>query len=214
MSYVLAHPGDVAWRLLEHLELTFGALAIALCIAIPLGILAAKDARAKAVILSVFGTIYTLPSLAVFALLIPVFGLGYVTAVVALVAYAQMILVRNVAIGLEGVPAGMREAARGLGMSWAQSLWRVEFPQALPVVVGGIRIATISLIAIANLAAWINAGGLGVLLFAGIQRDEPDKIIAGSVASALLAIAADATLRGLERRARGRAAMGRPTGPR
>jgi osmoprotectant transport system permease protein len=206
MSYVLAHPGDVAWRLLEHLELTFGALAIALCIALPLGILAAKDARAKAVILSLFGTIYTLPSLAVFALLIPVFGLGYVTAVVALVAYAQMILVRNVAIGLEGVPAGMREAARGLGMSWAQSLWRVEFPQALPVVVGGIRIATISLIAIANLAAWINAGGLGVLLFAGIQRDEPDKIIAGSVASALLAIAADVTLRALERRARGRAA--------
>lgn len=206
MSYVLAHPGDVAWRLLEHLELTFGALAIALFIALPLGILAARDPRAKAVILSLFGTIYTLPSLAVFALLIPVFGLGYLTAVVALVAYAQMILVRNVAIGLEGVPAGMREAARGLGMSWAQSLWRVEFPQALPVVVGGIRIATISLIAIANLAAWINAGGLGVLLFAGIQRDEPDKIIAGSVASALLAIAADVTLRALERRARGRAA--------
>jgi osmoprotectant transport system permease protein len=210
MSYVLTHPGDVAWRLLEHLQLTFGALAIALCIALPLGILAAKDARAKAVILSIFGTIYTLPSLAVFALLIPVFGLGYTTALVALVAYAQMILVRNVAVGLEGVPAGLREAARGLGMSWAQSLWRVELPQALPVVVGGIRVATVSLIAIANLAAWINAGGLGVLLFAGIQRDEPDKIVAGSIASALLAIGADVTLRAIERRARGRAAS--PTG--
>jgi osmoprotectant transport system permease protein len=208
VSYVLTHPGDVGLRLLEHLELTFGALGIALCVAIPLGILAAKDARAKAVILSLFGTIYTLPSLAVFALLIPVFGLGYVTAVVALVAYAQMILVRNIAVALEGVPAGTRDAARGLGMSWAQSLWRVELPQALPVIVGGIRIATISLIAIANLAAWINAGGLGVLLFAGIQRDEPDKIVVGSVASALLAIAADATLRAIERRARGRTAMG------
>jgi osmoprotectant transport system permease protein len=202
----MAHPEDVALRLFEHLQLTFAALAIALAIALPLGILAARNARAKALILGLFGAIYTLPSLAVFALLIPVFGLGFFTALVALVAYAQMMLVRNITVGLEGVAEGMRDAARGLGMSSAQSLWRVELPQALPVIVGGIRIATVSVIAIANLAAWINAGGLGVLLFAGIQRDEPEKIVVGSVASALLAIAADLTLRAFERRALRRAA--------
>jgi osmoprotectant transport system permease protein len=206
VRYIIAHPDDVALRLGQHLELTFAALAIALVIAIPLGVLAARNPRAKPFILGLFGAIYTLPSLAVFALLIPVFGLGFLTALVALVAYAQMMLVRNIAVGLEGVPAAMRDAARGIGMSASQSLLRVELPQALPVIVGGIRIATVSLIAIANLAAWINAGGLGVLLFAGIQRDEPDKIVAGSIASALLAIAADVTLRALERRALRRAA--------
>ena len=148
-----------------------------------------------------FGAIYTLPSLAVFALLIPVFGLGFGTALVALVAYAQMILVRNVAVGLEGVPAALTDAARGTRDVAAQSLLRVELPYALPVLVGGIRIATVALIAMAKLAAWIDAGGLGALVFAGIQRDQPDKIVAGVIPLVLLAIGADVALRAVERRA-------------
>jgi osmoprotectant transport system permease protein len=152
--------------------------------------------------LGVLGAIYTIPSLALFALLIPLFGIGYLTALVALVAYAQMILVRNVATGLRSVPPALREAARGLGLSPWQSLWRVELPHALPVIVGGIRIATVSLIAIANLAAWIDAGGMGTLLFAGMQRDEPDMIVAGSLVTAALAISADLALRAAERAAR------------
>ncbi len=200
MTYLFSHPGEVAYRTAQHIGLTGAALAIALLIALPLGVLAARDRRIGTPLLAVLGVVYTLPSLAVFALLIPVFGLGFLTALVALVAYAQMILVRNVAIALEGVPAPLREAARGLGMSPMQSLWRVELPQALPVIVGGIRIATVSLIAIANLAAWIDAGGLGVLLFAGLRSDDTGKIIAGSLASALLAIVADVSLRALERR--------------
>ena len=200
MTWLLAHPGEVALRLGQHVALTGVSLALALVIALPLGVLAARDRRIGDPLLGVLTAIYTLPSLAVFALLELVFGLGTLTAVIGLVAYAQMILVRNVAVGLRGVPAAMREAARGLGMTWLQSLWRVELPQALPVLVGGIRIATVSLIAIANLAAWIDAGGLGVLLFSGLSNDEPGKIVAGSVASALLAIGADTTLRALERR--------------
>jgi len=200
VSWLLAHPGEVAFRLAQHLELTFAALAIAFLIALPLGVVAARDRRIGAPLLGVLGAIYTLPSLAVFALLIPVLGLGFLTALVALVAYAQMILVRNVAAGLQGVPEPLREAARGLGMTPLQSLRRVEFPVALPVIVGGIRIATVSLIAIANLAAWINAGGLGVLLFAGLESHDTGKLVAGSLASALLAIAADVSLRALERR--------------
>jgi osmoprotectant transport system permease protein len=200
MSWLVAHPAEIAFRTGQHLELTFSALAIALVIALPLGTVAARDRRIGRPLLATLGIIYTLPSLAVFALLIPVFGLGFWTALIALVAYAQMILVRNVAVALEGVPAPVREAARGLGMSPLQSLLRVELPQALPVIVGGIRIATVSLIAIANLAAWIDAGGLGVLLFAGLRSNDTGKIVAGSLASALLAICADLSLRALERR--------------
>ena len=202
MHYLVAHPGEVGALLLQHLALTFGALALAFGIAAPLGVLAARKRRAGNAILGVLGVIYTIPSLALFALLIPLFGLGFPTALIALVAYAQMILVRNVATGLRNVPASMREAALGLGLSPLQTLWRVEVPQALPAIVGGIRIATVSLIAIANLAAWIDAGGLGVLLFAGLQRDEPDKIVAGSVVCIALALAADLSLRGLERTVR------------
>jgi osmoprotectant transport system permease protein len=200
MSWLVAHPGELAFRTGQHLQLTLAALAIALAIALPLGVVAARNRRIGRPLLATLGIIYTLPSLAVFALLIPVFGLGFWTALIALVAYAQMILVRNVAVALEGVPAALRDAARGLGMSPLQSLLRVELPQALPVIVGGIRIATVSLIAIANLAAWIDAGGLGVLLFAGLRSDDTGKIVAGSLASALLAICADLSLRALEGR--------------
>ncbi len=185
MTYLLRHLPYVGELLLEHVTLTLCALAIAFAIALPLGVLAARNRRAKGVILAIFGTIYTLPSLAVLALLVPVFGLNFTTALIALVAYAQMILVRNIAVAVEEVPFALRDAARGLGMTPLQTLFRVELPQALPVVLGGVRIATVSLIAIANLAAWIGAGGLGhVLLFAGIQRQETDKIVIGSVLSA------------------------------
>jgi osmoprotectant transport system permease protein len=201
MNYLLSHPADVAIRLGQHALLTACALAIALGVAVPLGMLAARNRRAKQVVFAFFGAVYTLPSLAVFALLIPVFGLGFGTALVALVAYAQMILVRNVTVGLEGVPAALTDAARGIGMSPAQSLLRVELPYALPVLVGGIRIATVALISMATLAAWIDAGGLGALVFAGIQRDQPDKIVAGVIPLVLLAIGADVALRAVERRA-------------
>jgi osmoprotectant transport system permease protein len=207
VKYLVSHPTDVALLLAQHVGLTLAALAIALVIALPLGVLAARNPRAKSVVLGVAGAIYTLPSLAVLALLTPVFGLGFVTALVTLVAYAQMMLVRNIAVAVEGVPFALRDAAIGLGMTARQAFWRVEFPQALPVVLGGVRIASVSLIAIANLAAWIGAGGLGVLLFAGIQRQDNDKIVLGSVLSALLALAANYAIGALEQSARRRAGI-------
>jgi osmoprotectant transport system permease protein len=127
-----------------------------------------------------------------------VFGLGAPTAIVALVLYAQMILVRSIAGGLRGVDRAQVDAATGLGLTSLQRLLRIEFPQALPVIVGGIRVAAISLIAVATVASYIHAGGLGDLLFAGIHQDDPQKIVAGSVAAAGLAIVADAGLRRVE----------------
>jgi osmoprotectant transport system permease protein len=202
MTYVLHHPQEVGFRLLQHLEIVTLSLFFACAIALPLGVLAARNARLRAALLGTFGVIYTLPSLAVFALLIPVFGLGLVTTVIALVAYAQMILVRSVAVGLQGVAPGMREAALGLGMTPLQALRLVELPQALPVIVGGLRLAAVATISIATLAGKIDAGGLGALLFAGLDNDDANRIFAGSAAAALLAIGADLALRGLERSVR------------
>jgi osmoprotectant transport system permease protein len=207
VTYLFEHPGDVAFRLAQHIALTLTALTIALAIAAPAGVAAARDARARRILYGVFGTLYTIPSLAALALLVPVFGLGYLTALIALIAYAQMILVRAIATGLRGVPQAYREAADGLGMTPLQRLVRVELPQAWPVIIAGIRVAAVALIAIANLAAWIDAGGLGALIFDGLRRDIPAKIIAGALASALLAIGADAALRKLEADARRRAAV-------
>jgi len=200
MNYILAHPDIVAERLGEHLVLTFVSLAIALAIAFPLGVLVARRPRAGAVTLAVLNVIYTIPSLALLAILVAIFGLGTPTAVVALVAYAQMILVRNVAEGLRGVSPAALDAADGLGFTPFARLVRIEIPLALPAIVGGIRIATVALIGIATVAAWIDAGGLGALVFEGLHQDDPNKIVAGSLAAIVLALAADGLLRLAEKR--------------
>ncbi|MBV8601735.1 MAG: ABC transporter permease [Candidatus Eremiobacteraeota bacterium] len=199
MSWLAGHPGELLALLGQHLALVGAALAAALALALPLGYWAAHRPALIQPIYGLFGAIYTIPSLALLALLVPVLGLGFWTAVVALAAYAQMILIRNTVEGFRGIAPAQIDAAAGLGMTRAQQLWRVELPLALPVLVGGVRIATVSLIAIASVAAWINAGGLGVLFFDGIHRNDVQKIVAGSVASAALAAIADTLLRGLER---------------
>ena len=190
---------DVGARLAQHLLIVGIALVVAFAIAVPLGVLAARDDRVRGPLLAVLGIVYTLPSLAVFALLIPVFGLGLVTTEIALVGYAQMILVRNIVTGLRAVPAPMRDAARGLGMTEAQIFWKIDAPQAFPLVIGGLRLATVATISIATLAGKIDAGGLGAMLFAGLDRDDPSLIVTGSLAAAALAIVADAILRQIER---------------
>ncbi len=205
MSYVIRHPGELTLAILQHLELVAIAIVIASVIALPLGTLAARNDRVRGPLLAFLGAIYTLPSLALFGYLVPYFGLGIVTTEIALVAYAQLILVRNVTLGLRGVPSAMREAALGLGMSPAQAFWRVEIPQALPVILGGVRLATVATVSIATLAGKIDAGGLGKLLFAGLDNDDVSRIVAGSVSAAALAIGADLALRALERAALARA---------
>jgi len=199
VRYLFAHFGAVMTHLAEHLALTFTSLGIALAIAVPLGIFVARSRRGGSIALGILGVIYTIPSLALLALLIPLEGLGFWTAVTALAAYAQMILVRNIAAGLGAVDPAQIEAARGLGLSATQRFLRVELPQALPIVLGGLRLATVTLISLATIAAWIDAGGLGTLLFIGITTDDPQKIVAGSVTASALAIIADLMFRRVER---------------
>jgi osmoprotectant transport system permease protein len=201
MSYVTHNLGDIGLRLAQHVELTLTALVIACAIALPVGIFAARRPKVGGPLLAVLGVIYTLPSLAVVAILTTVIGLGFVTAIVALVAYAQMILVRNVTIAIRDVPAAMTDAARGLGMSPAQVFRLVELPLALPTMLAGLRIAAVTTIAIATLGGKIDAGGLGTLLFEGISQDNTAKIVTGSVAAALLAIVVDRAVGEVARRA-------------
>lgn len=207
MRYLIDNPGVMLLLLGQQLWLTFAALALASVIALPLGVLAARKPALRGPLLGFLGILYTIPSLALFVLLIPLMGLGFLPALVALVAYAQIILVRNVAVGLLGVDAAALEAARGMGMTAWQRFWRVELPLAAPVILAGARVAVLTTVSVSTLAAFINAGGLGTLLFMGVSQGNADKIIAGAFGVSVLALGANVLLRALEAKA-GRAARG------
>ena len=202
MSYALAHLGRIGVLAAAHVEMVAAALAVAMAIAVPLGIYAARRPHLASWVLGALGALYTIPSLALLAVLVQLFGLGFAPIFVALVAYAQFMLARNVVAGIDGVESAQVDAARGLGMSARQILMRVELPQALPVIVGGIRIAAIAMIAIATLGGYVGGSGLGVLIFNGLTLHQPEMIVAGSLAASALAVAADALLRGIERQVR------------
>jgi len=198
LVYLIEHWDDVGQLMLQHLWLTVSALGIATVIAFPVGLLLARVAWLRGPILGLLGVLYTIPSLSLLVLLIPILRMGYWPAVGTLVIYAQLILVRNIVIGLSGVDAAIVEAARGMGMSDWQRLLQVELPLAMPLLLAGLRIATLSTIAIATVAAFVNAGGLGTLLFDGVRSSNREKIVAGAIAVSALAIAANALLRRAE----------------
>jgi len=198
-SYLNGHLSDVLMYLGQHVRLTLITLAIALVIAVPLGTLITRVPFLYAPILSILGVIYTIPSLALLALLVPIVGIGMRNALIALVAYAQFILVRNVVVGLRQVDFALVDAAKGMGMNSMQILFKVEYPLALPVILGGLRIATVSTIAITTIADLVGAGGLGRLLFDGIQEGYSSEILVGAIAVSLLALAADVLLRIVDR---------------
>ena len=193
---------DVVWqRFVQHLQLTLYALLIALVIAVPISILITRYRRLEGPVMSVLSTLYTVPSLALLVLFVPFLGLGPRTAITVLVIYAQVILVRNIVVGLNGVDRGVIEAARGMGMNGWQRLMRVELPLAMPVIIAGIRIATVTTIGIAVIAGLVGAGGLGRLLFEGVSRSGgQSRIVAGAIGAAVLAGLANMILRFFERR--------------
>jgi len=190
---------DVVWeKMLEHLSLSLTALAIALPLAIVLGVLATRVRWLTTPIVTAVSILYTIPSFAFMAFLIPEFGIGRQPAMIVLVTYAQLFLVRNIVAGLKSVDPSILEAARGLGMNEAQLFWKVWLPLATPVIVAGIRTALLAIIAMATLIGYINAGGLGELMFAGIGRDYPSQVLAGVIAVAALATVTDLVMRALE----------------
>lgn len=200
MSYLLSQPGAVLTLLWQHLQMTGITLAIALAMAIPISLLVTRVPWLSLPVLGSLGILYTIPSLALIIFLVPFFGLNATSVIVAMVLYTQVILVRNLTVGLAGINPAVLEAARGMGMSVWQRWWQVQVPLVLPVFVAGVRIAAIVSIAIATIGAKFNAGGLGKLLFDGIQTNRYDKIIAGSMAVALLAFTINTLLLWLEKR--------------
>lgn len=192
---------EIVPALIGHVYLSFISVAIALAIALPVGIFVSRYRKAYPPVTFVTGLLFAIPSLAFFALLvtIPGVGVGPFPVIVALVAYSLLVLIRNVVAGIDSVPAETIDAARGMGLTKRQILFGVEIPLALPVIVAGIRIATVTIIGIATIGAYIAAGGLGVLIFQGISQDFPTKIIVGATLATLLAILADVTLLRLQR---------------
>src|SRR5918996_3358511 len=193
-NWIAAHLGDIGSRTIQHLELTGIAVGIGFVLAMALSILAVRKRVTYAPITWFTGVLYTIPSIALFALLVPVTGLSIVTAEIGLVSYTLLILIRNIVAGLRGVPEDVKEAARGMGYSKRQLLWRVELPLALPAVIAGIRIATVSTIGLVTVAALIGKGGLGQFILEGLQIFFETKILLGAVLSVALALAADAAL--------------------
>jgi len=193
-DWIAGHLDEIAFRLGQHVELTLIAVGSGLAIAFGLSLLILRVPRAEAPITWVTGTLYTIPSLALFALLVPITGLSLLTAEIGLVSYTLLILIRNIVRGIRGVPADVREAAVGMGYTPRQLLWRIEVPLAIVVIIAGIRLATISTIGLVTVTSLIGQGGFGFLILIGIQRFFSTELIAGAVLSVLLAIGADALL--------------------
>ena len=202
MQWFLRNWDQVATALWEHVAISVIALSIAFVLSLGLGIVAARRPRFYAATLAVSGFLYTIPTLAFLALLIPIVGLGRTNAIVAMVAFSLLILVRNITTGIRAVPADVVDSARGMGMSPLQILARVELPLASPVIVAGLRVAAVTVISVTVVAAYINAGGLGTLIFNGIAGDHPPKIWAGALTACALAVGVDLSLATVERRLR------------
>ncbi|MEM9568186.1 MAG: ABC transporter permease [Cyanobacteria bacterium P01_E01_bin.34] len=182
MNYILENLDEVTTLLQQHVQMTLLTLAIAVSMSIPLGWLVSNLRWLKKPVLGLLAAIYTIPSLALIILLVPLFGLNANSAIAAMVLYSQVILVRNLTVGLEGIDPLLIEAARGMGMNGWQLWWRVQWPLVLPVFLSGVRLAAIVSVAIATVGAKFGAGGLGTLLFDGIaQAGRYDKIWAGAI---------------------------------
>jgi osmoprotectant transport system permease protein len=193
-DWVMDHLPEIGQQTWEHVLLTVIAVVIGLLISFPLGVYAFRHRRAYAPITWVTGLLYTIPSLALFVILVPIFHLTTTTAEIGLVSYTLLILIRNIVSGLDGVPSDTKEAALGMGYTRRQLLWKVELPLAMPVIIAGIRIATVTTIGLVTVTALIGKGGLGQFILQGLQQFFSTPTILGAVLSVVLALVADGLL--------------------
>jgi osmoprotectant transport system permease protein len=199
MTWTFKHFPEIATALGQHLILCLASVLIGLFIALILGIGCARRPKLYVVVLGVTNLIFVVPSLALFALLIPLLGLGAKPAIVGLSSYTLLILLRNIVTGLRGVPADVLDAADGMGYGPWQRLVLIELPLALPLILAGIRIAVVTVIGVATVAAFIDAGGLGSIILMGIDQNYTEKILVGGGLTALLSTTFDVVLSKAER---------------
>lgn len=198
-EWIVGNLDDVAAKTIEHVQLTAIAVTVGLLIAFPLALLAHRYPRTFPPITWLTGLLYTIPSLALFAFLVPYTGLTTLTAEIGLVSYTLLILVRNIYVGLQAVEPEVTEAARAMGFTGQQMLRRVEMPLALPAIVAGIRIATVTTIGLVTITALIGKGGLGHFILLGLRRFFPTASLLGASLSMVLAVGFDLLLLGLQR---------------
>jgi osmoprotectant transport system permease protein len=205
MNFFFQHYAEILSATVDHLLLVLMAMIIAIAIGVPLGMFIVHRPALRAVSLAVANVFQTIPSLALFGFLIPIpfiGGIGKRTAIVALVLYALLPILRNTYVGLTAIEPSVLEAAEAMGMTNAQILWRVRFPLSLAVILAGIRTATVITIGVATIAAAIGAGGLGSFIFRGVALVNNSLLLAGAIPAAILALLADFLVGQLERRLR------------
>jgi osmoprotectant transport system permease protein len=200
-TWILEHLDDIGEAILQHLQLTIIPLAIGFAISLALAVWAVRQPRVYGPVTATTGILYTIPSLAAFAILRPITGLSLVTAVIPLVTYTLLILVRNMVAGFHAVPAEVLEAAEGMGYSRRERLLRVELPLAVPLIFAGVRLASVTIIGLATVVSVLgnSFGGLGQLITEGLQTFFPTKYLLGAFLSVALAFLADAFFVRLER---------------
>ena len=193
-GWIREHLDDIWTRTVEHVQLTLVALLCGFAISLVLSLLAVRHRRTYGPITWVGSVLYTIPSVALFGMLIPITGLGFVTAEIALVSYTILIFVRNIVAGIDGVPPAVVEAADAMGYTRLRRLWSVELPLALPTVVAGVRIASVTVIGLVTVAAVVGNGGYGAFILDGLDRNFPTPVVLGAALSVLLAVAVDVSL--------------------
>ncbi|HLW60294.1 MAG TPA: ABC transporter permease [bacterium] len=197
-SYDPTDTGSIPTLLIQHLVIVGMSMGIAMVIALPLGVLIARRRRLYLPVITIAGFLYTIPGLALLAFLVPLTGLTTTTIIVPLVLYAQLVLIRNTVTAVNSVDPVLLEIGRAMGMNRAQVFWRITLPLALPIVVAGIRVATVTTIGIASLAALVGAGGLGDIIFSSIQNTNYDQVLGGGLVIGAVAVLADLALLGLQ----------------
>ena len=185
---------------LEHIYLSFIALIVGIAIALPLGMLVARYRKLAEPVIGVTAVFQTIPSLALFGFLVPLIGIGAKTALIALIIYALLPILRNTYTGVTSIDSSIIEAGRGMGMTKNQLLWQIELPLALPFIMAGIRTATVLTVGIATLATFVGAGGLGDVIYRGLQSYNNSLVLAGALPVALLAIFFDFILKWIEKK--------------
>ncbi len=201
-AWIGSHLDDIVFRTVQHLALVGIAVAVGFVIAFALSIWAVRERRVRAPLTAIAGGLYTIPSLALFAALIPFTGVSILTVEIPLILYTQQILVRNIVAGFDAVPADVLESADGMGYSSRQRLWRVELPLAVPLIVTGIRLSAVTTIGLVMVATLVgdNFGGLGLFIKEGIQTFFATKVYVGAILSVVLAVLVDLVLVRFERR--------------
>jgi osmoprotectant transport system permease protein len=191
VNYFIRNANLILKLTLEHITITVIAVSISTLIGVTIGILITRYRKAATPVIGMAGILYTIPSLALFGMLIPFIGIGIKPTLIALILYSQLAMIRNTYVGIVHIDSAIREAGKGMGMSGWQFLRMVELPVALPVIMAGIRTAAVMNIGTATIAAYIGAGGLGWLIFRGIASVNTEQIIAGALPVTLLAIGVD-----------------------